>query len=265
MTVTKPIGAKISVHFASLTDARRWTIKHPLINFIGIGICAVICGTDDFVAIADFGRKKRKWFKKLLDLQNGIPSHDRFDGGTSKPSAWSSARRSATGRSAGASDPTSSAKRLSAKRFAAVVQGHWAIENELHWHLDVTFGEDHCRIRKGAADANFSALRSCALALLKKEKTANVGVKHKRFAAGWDEDYRLQVLAGYRLRDTDLLTQSRCPRGHLGQFPVIRDDALPPSNSPHAQHRVIPRDCYCSDHIAQLDSQGVFFRVGLRL
>ena len=61
---------------------------------------------------------------------------------------------------------------LAGKRFAAAVRGHWAIENRLHWQLDVTFQEDQCRLRQGHADANFSILRRAALALLKNESTA---------------------------------------------------------------------------------------------
>ena len=80
------------------------------------------------------------------------------------------------------------------RKFAAVVKGHWTIENELHWQLDVTLREDHCRIRKGNADANFSILRRIALMLLRNEKTANLGVKNKRLSAGWNEDYLLKVL-----------------------------------------------------------------------
>jgi predicted transposase YbfD/YdcC len=58
-------------------------------------------------------------------------------------------------------------RKMPVKKFAAIVKGHWAIENELHWQLDVTFREDHCRIRKGNADANSSILRRIALMLLK--------------------------------------------------------------------------------------------------
>jgi predicted transposase YbfD/YdcC len=39
-------------------------------------------------------------------------------------------------------------RRMSARSFGAAVRGHWGIENRLHWQLDVTFGEDQCRIRK---------------------------------------------------------------------------------------------------------------------
>lgn len=374
MPVTKPVTAKLQAHFASLTDPRRRKVTHPLINFIVIAICAVICGADDFVAIADFGRKKRKLFRKILDLQNGIPSHDRFnaifamlspvefercllswiqalhevtggqviaiDGKTLRGSfdkassksaihmisAWASANSISLGQVVTAEKSneitaipkllemlhlkgatvtidamgcqtdiarriidagghyvlnvkgnqgrlrdgieeffadflednqppvpvqqqhsTNSghgrkearwhyvcpvprdlpdrdrwpglkaigmvisntirdgkecvdiryyilSKRLAVKKFAAIVKGHWAIENELHWQLDVTFREDHCRIRKGNADVNFSTLRRTALTLLKNEKTAKLGVKNKRLSAGWDEEYLLQVL-----------------------------------------------------------------------
>lgn len=85
---------------------------------------------------------------------------------------------------------------LSARKFAEAVRGHWAIENSLHWQLDVTFGEDQSRVRKGYADQNLSLLRRSALSLLKNEKTAKVGVKNKRLTAGWSETYLAKVVFG---------------------------------------------------------------------
>ena len=79
MPISKSVSAKIQVHFATLPDPRRRKVTHPLINFIVVAICAVICGADDYVAIADFGLMKRRWFRKILDLRAGIPSHDRFN------------------------------------------------------------------------------------------------------------------------------------------------------------------------------------------
>jgi predicted transposase YbfD/YdcC len=72
-------SARLQEHFAELTDPRRRKVIYPLINMVVIAICAVICGADDFVAIAAFGKKKRSWFARFLDLQSGIPSHDRFN------------------------------------------------------------------------------------------------------------------------------------------------------------------------------------------
>lgn len=78
--------------------------------------------------------------------------------------------------------------------FNRAVRSHWQIENGCHWTLDVAFGEDACRIRKGFADQNFSILRRLALNLLKNEKTLKIGVRNKRLRAAWDNDYLLKVL-----------------------------------------------------------------------
>jgi hypothetical protein len=73
------LSACIQDHFADLTDPRRRKVTYPLVNIVTIAICAVICGADDLVAIAKFGRAKRKWLSRFLDLSSGIPSHDRFN------------------------------------------------------------------------------------------------------------------------------------------------------------------------------------------
>lgn len=83
---------------------------------------------------------------------------------------------------------------LPIKKYANAVRAHWGIENCLHWQLDVSFGEDACRVRKGNADINLGHLRRIAVSKLKNEKTVKAGVKNKRLAAGWNPDYILKVL-----------------------------------------------------------------------
>jgi predicted transposase YbfD/YdcC len=371
-----PSSARFQDHFADLTDPRRRKVVYPLINIVAIAICAVIAGADDFVSIAEWGRQKRDWLSKILDLSSGIPSHDRFnavfaalkpaelekclvswitalheltagqvvaiDGKTLRHSfdkatgksaihmvsAWATANHISLGQvvvdaksneitaipqllqlleisgsvvtidamgcqtaiaetivNGGAdyvlavkdNQPTLHAgiaahfldqmeddfarikvsqhetkerghgrdehrtymvcdapadlpdlarwknlkrigiaisetirdgkttdevryyilsRKMSAQSFGAAVRGHWGIENRLHWQLDMTFGEDQCRIRKGNADANFSILRRTALSLLKNEKTAKVGMKNKRLTAAWNTEYLEKVLLG---------------------------------------------------------------------
>lgn len=374
--MTESTSTSILEHFAELSDPRRREGTYPLINFVVIAVCAVICGCDDFVAIAEFGRTKRGLLERFLDLSAGIPSHDRFnaifamikpaeferclvswitalhgvtkgqiiaidgktlrrsyDAASSKSaihmvSAWATKNHLSLGQvvideksneitaipklleildisgslvtidamgcqveiaqkildqkadyvlAVKGNQPTLYdgilkffeehaeddfarvrvsrhetheashgrdetrvyyvcdapkdlagrerwpelnalgmtinsvirdgrntcelrvyilSKKLSARRFAEAVRAHWGIENHLHWQLDVTFGEDQCRLRKGHADANFSAIRRTALALLKNNKSKKVGIKNKRILAACDDDYMLEILLG---------------------------------------------------------------------
>ncbi len=374
--MSKAQSSRLQDHFEELTDPRRREVTYPLINVVVIAICAVICGADDFVAIAKFGNTKRDWFARFLDLTNGIPSHDRFnaifaainpaefekcllnwitslhditdgqviaidgktlrrsfDAASSKAaihmvSAWATANHISLGQvvvGAKSNEITAIPKLLelidisgalvtidamgcqteiakkivegdadyclavkgnqptlhqaiadhfekhleidfaatpvrryetqekghgreehrsyylcpvpadlkdrerwphlkaigiaisstiregkqcdevryyilssyvAGRRFAAAVRDHWAIENRLHWQLDVTFQEDQSRVRLGHADANFSILRRTALSMLKNENTAKVGIKNKRLLAGWDDSYLAKVLFG---------------------------------------------------------------------
>jgi predicted transposase YbfD/YdcC len=82
-----------------------------------------------------------------------------------------------------------------AEHILSAVRKHWAIENELHWTLDVALNEDHCRVRKDQAPENFAVLRHIALNLLKQEKTAKGGIHAKQLQAAWNQDYLLKVLA----------------------------------------------------------------------
>jgi predicted transposase YbfD/YdcC len=74
------------------------------------------------------------------------------------------------------------------------VRGHWAAENGLHRQLDVSFGEDQRRIRKGHGAENFSRLCRLALNLLQRDRSVKIGVHGKRLKAGWDEHHLLRLL-----------------------------------------------------------------------
>ena len=81
-----------------------------------------------------------------------------------------------------------------ATRLLEAVRSHWSIENSLHWSLDVTFGEDQCRVRKDNGPQNMATLRQISHNLLKRETSLKVGIQGKRLQAGWREDYLLKVL-----------------------------------------------------------------------
>ena len=74
------------------------------------------------------------------------------------------------------------------------IRGHWSVENNLHWCLDISFADDDRRIRKGHGAENFARLSRIALNLLKAQTKHKVGLKTKRLCCGWNHDYLLRVL-----------------------------------------------------------------------
>jgi predicted transposase YbfD/YdcC len=81
------------------------------------------------------------------------------------------------------------------EKFARAVRSHWSVENQLHWVLDVVFGEDQSRARTGHAAENLATLRRWALNLLKADtRKAKRSIKGRIKAAGWDHMYLLHLL-----------------------------------------------------------------------
>ena len=73
------ISANIEAHFGNIEDPRRTYLNdHPLINIVTIALCAVIAGAEGWSDVEMFGRQKKEWLSRFLDLKNGIPSHDTF-------------------------------------------------------------------------------------------------------------------------------------------------------------------------------------------
>jgi predicted transposase YbfD/YdcC len=72
--------------------------------------------------------------------------------------------------------------------FSSLVRGHWGIENLLHWHLDVTFKEDKCRVRTGNAPENLATLRKLALQII-SEHNDKLSLQKRRVRAAYDTEY----------------------------------------------------------------------------
>lgn len=83
----------------------------------------------------------------------------------------------------------------SAPQMLAAVRLHWGIENQLHWVLDMSFGEDQSRIRKDNAPTNVAIIRHAALNMIRQAQKKRVSVKRMRKAAGWDDSVLTDILA----------------------------------------------------------------------
>lgn len=84
---------------------------------------------------------------------------------------------------------------MSAKRYGKALRNHWGIENGLHWHLDINFGEDDNRVQKREGGANLAFLRKMALVLLKQDESKG-SIDVKRIKATLNTDFLAQILAG---------------------------------------------------------------------
>jgi predicted transposase YbfD/YdcC len=69
-----------------------------------------------------------------------------------------------------------------------IVRSHWAIENSLHWVMDMIFRDDECRVRTDHAPANFTTIKHIAHNLLRKAPGKN-SLRSRRKAAAWDDDF----------------------------------------------------------------------------
>jgi predicted transposase YbfD/YdcC len=86
-----------------------------------------------------------------------------------------------------------SSAELSAPRAATAVRSHWAIENSLHWVLDVTFGDDQSRLRTGHGAKNMAVVRHFAINLVRSVHDKR-SIRLRRKCAGWNPDYLATIL-----------------------------------------------------------------------
>jgi hypothetical protein len=75
-----------------------------------------------------------------------------------------------------------------------MIRAHWAIENSLHWVMDMVFRDDECRVRTDNAPANFATCRHIAYNLTRKAPGKD-SIRLRRKTAGWDDEYLASLIA----------------------------------------------------------------------
>lgn len=81
-----------------------------------------------------------------------------------------------------------------AEDLGRAIRSHWSIENQLHWQLDVSYGEDKCRVRKGNGAENLSVLRRATLNILKSGTGSKLSIRGRRRKADRNDTYLLNLL-----------------------------------------------------------------------
>jgi predicted transposase YbfD/YdcC len=74
------------------------------------------------------------------------------------------------------------------QRMGEIIRSHWAIENSLHWVLDMTFGDDQSRIRMGNGPENMAIVKHSALNMIRSYKSKRESIVGLRKKAGWDDE-----------------------------------------------------------------------------
>jgi predicted transposase YbfD/YdcC len=83
---------------------------------------------------------------------------------------------------------------LPAKEMGVIVRDHWAVENALHWVMDMVFRDDECRVRTDHAPANFTTIKHIALNLIRRAKSKD-SIRLRRKVAAWDDDFLASLIA----------------------------------------------------------------------
>ena len=82
------------------------------------------------------------------------------------------------------------------KVIGKAVRNHWAVENNLHWTLDVIFKEDNSLKKKGNSALNYNIIAKMALTMIERETESKNSKPKKRQLAALDDDFRSKLLAG---------------------------------------------------------------------
>ena len=146
----------MSEYFEGMTDPRQEAkVKHSFIETIMIVICAVIAGCDVWEDIADY-----------RIIQGETTAEETYYYISSLEDV---------------------------REFSIAARSHWGVENSLHWCLDVTFREDHSRMRKDNTAENFAVVRHIVLNILKRMDD-KLSVARRRRRCCYDDDYLQKVL-----------------------------------------------------------------------
>jgi predicted transposase YbfD/YdcC len=83
---------------------------------------------------------------------------------------------------------------LLADKLGPIIRSHWAVENSLHWVMDMVFRDDECRVRTDHAPANFTTLKHMATNLLRRAPSKH-SLRARRKVAAWDDDFLATLIA----------------------------------------------------------------------
>jgi len=173
-------------HLNEVPEPRQQSkIDYPLDEILLLTINAVVSGCSEWQKIVDFGEDKLSWLRKYRPFSNSIPSHDTLNRAVSLIDSEAFEKMFVNWVNHNITLP--------AEQIAAYVRGHWGIENQFHYMLDVFWGEYYSRKQTANAATNFGTILRIAHNLV-KSYPETTSVKRKLKKADRPDDYREKVL-----------------------------------------------------------------------
>jgi len=143
---------------------------------------------------AGHGRLETRTAHVLTEFEPWVPSGEHWRGLRSLVAITATRENLTTGEISEETRHYLSSRVLTAVEANQAVRSHWMVENRLHWCLDMTFGQDACRIRTGNAVENFGVVRHFALNLIRNFKGDRYSVPRRRRLCDYNRGYRSRVL-----------------------------------------------------------------------
>lgn len=140
------------------------------------------------------GRVETRTARVLEGFETWVPSGQRWQKLQSLVAVTATREDKITGKSSEETRYYISSRVLTPAVANERVRAHWLVENRLHWCLDLSFGQDACRIRTGNATENFAVVRHFALNIIRNYKGDRFSVPRRRRLCDFHQDYRERVL-----------------------------------------------------------------------
>ncbi|WP_209428351.1 ISAs1 family transposase [Pararhodobacter sp. SW119] len=159
-------------YFEDLPDPRqRAKVMYPLPEVLLLCLLAVLAGAETITDIVRFGEAKLALLRRFRPFAEGTP-----------------------GRTESETRFYITSLTLPADQIGAMVRDHWAVENSLHWVMDMVFRDDECRLRTDNAPANFTTIKHIALNVMRRGNGQD-SLHLKRKVAAWDDEYLASLIA----------------------------------------------------------------------
>jgi len=142
------------------------------------------------------GRVETRTAQVLTGFEPWVPEAKRWSGLSALVAITATREELATGKESTETRYYVSSRELTAAEANERVRSHWLVENRLHWCLDMTFGQDACRIRSSHATENFAVVRHFALNVIRNHKGDRYSVPRRRRLCDYDRRYRKRLLQG---------------------------------------------------------------------